>query len=95
MIVEQRRFERFAISENAVAVDSSGRTLGRVTMAGGGGMGIVLADPSFCAPLGQQLRITVVEPDTSIRHTIDAIVRYRQENTIGLEFVTGTAITER
>ncbi len=83
-----RQFERFAISEDALATDAQGRLLGRVMTAGGGGMAIHLVDPAAFV-VGQQLRVTVVEPRSDIRHTIDVVVRYVHEGTAGVEFVTG------
>lgn len=94
MTSDQRRFQRFAITGDAVAVDSRGQTLGRVTTAGGGGMGIALSDSSCELEPGQHLSITIVEPGPDTRHTIDVLVRYRHENSVGFEFVTGRAASE-
>jgi PilZ domain-containing protein len=85
----RRQFERFAIPEDAIAYDQTGCRLGRVTIAGGGGMTVILEDTAPQFTPGDRLRITVVEPERNIRHTIDTVVRHHQEHTLGLEFVTG------
>ncbi len=82
----QRQFERFTISEDAVATDERGRVLGKVIVAGGGGMAIKLADQ---LQPGEHLRITIIEPDLGTSNTIDVVVRYVHQGTAGVEFVTG------
>ena len=90
--IDRRQFSRLLLSETAFAVDASGRQLGRVIHAGGGGMSIVLASPEIAGLLekGQTVRITVMEPGTQTSHTIDAIIRFHDGERAGLEFVTGT-----
>ncbi len=88
MTEQRRQFERFAISEDAIAYDQNGRRLGRVTVAGGGGMAILLENAGAHYAEGDSLRVTVVEPN-DVRHTIDARVCYLHEQSLGLEFITG------
>ncbi len=85
----RRRFERFAILEDAIALDDLGRRLGRVTVAGGGGMAIALEDSDVQYQPGQRLRITVIEPGPGERHTLNVEVRSHNENSLGVEFVSG------
>ncbi len=86
----RRQYERFPISEDAVALDEQGRVLGKVTVVGGGGMAIRLDDPQAIRA-GQQLHVTVLEPDLDIRHSVGVVVRYVNGNTAGVEFLTGKA----
>jgi hypothetical protein len=86
---ERRQFDRLPISEDAIAVDEAGRRLGLVEQASGGGMLVRLEVPAEEFTLDRQLRITVVEPATGARNTIDMRVRYCQSDSLGLEFVTG------
>ena len=87
---EKRRFERLALPEDAVAVDDSGRNLGRVSQAGGGGLCIHTGSEKAAAGFepGQHLRITVVEPKTDNRHTLRVVVRYRRGEAVGVEFAS-------
>ena len=87
----QRQFERFPLNEEAIAWDESGRRLGRVLAASGGGMSIGLENSSVTFTPGQPLRVTVIEPGRGIRHTVDVIVRYCNQNAMGVEFITGQA----
>ncbi|HXE89754.1 MAG TPA: PilZ domain-containing protein [Terriglobales bacterium] len=86
---DRRRFERHPIPGDAYAVDESGRELGKVVVAGGGGMAIELAGgmASQDFPAGRKLRITVVEPQTRTSHTLDVRVIYRDGTEVGVEFV--------
>jgi hypothetical protein len=88
---ERRQFERLELPDDAVAVDDSGRELGRVAQAGGGGMLIHTGSEKAAAVFqpGQQLRITVVEPKTANRHTLRVVVRYRTGEAVGVEFTGG------
>jgi hypothetical protein len=88
MSQQQRQFERYEVSEETVATDKDGRVLGKVVVAGGGGMGIRLEDH---IQAGDHLRVTIVEPTRGIEHTIDVVVRYVHDGTAGVEFVTGQA----
>ena len=89
MTDDRRQFERLALSENAIAVDSEGHKLGRVSQAGGGGFLIFPATPDAVKKLavGNRLRITVLEPGTKASNTLDVEVRYRQGEALGVQFV--------
>ena len=89
-VLNRRQFERLQLTEEAFAT-SSGRRLGRISQAGGGGMLIRCeADSGRAAlPVGQKVRIEIVEPTASTTHTIDVIVRYHTGSGVGVEFVTG------
>lgn len=92
MSSERRQFPRFTIPENAIAYDGDGRKLGRVSQVGGGGMLIDIAAEGISPaefPAGGRLRVTVLEPATGARTTIDVIVRYAGPSGVGAEFVTG------
>jgi len=89
--IDRRKFRRLELNDDAVAVDASGRELGRVTQASGGGMMIAantqeIADTLQC---GNELRLTVIEPGTQTQNTMDVIVRYKEKAMVGFEFVTG------
>jgi hypothetical protein len=86
---DRRQFERLLLPDDAVALDESGRRLGRVSQAGGGGMLILLEVPAAEFQVGQRLRVTVLEPATSIMHTLDIRVRYLHSDSLGVEFVAG------
>lgn len=88
---DRRAFPRFEISDRAVAVDESGATLGRVAVAGGGGMTIHADSAAIAQQLapGRRLTVTVVEPDNKVSNTVDVEVRYRKGNEIGVQFVSG------
>jgi hypothetical protein len=91
MSSERRQFPRFTIPENAMAYEG-GRKLGRVSQAGGGGMLIDVVPEGISPaefPTGRRLRVTVVEPATGARTTIDVIVRYANATGVGAEFITG------
>lgn len=88
---QRRQFERLQVSEHAIAIDTKGRTLGRLLEVGGGGMLVELASwlsiDDF--PTGRVMRITVVEPQADVRNTIDVVVRYTVSGQVGFEFVSG------
>ena len=88
---ERRAFPRFPISDHAIAVDEKGATLGRVAMAGGGGMTIQADSAAVAQQLepGRQLTVTVVEPDNKVSNTVNVEVRYRQGSEIGVQFISG------
>lgn len=86
---ERRQFARFDVPEGALALDEAGRQLGRVTVAGGGGLAIAL-DAGVIPPApGTNLLLTIVEPALNARHAIDVVVRRQDEHSIGVEFVRG------
>ena len=85
---ERRRFERLQLSEDAVALNAEGKELGRVSQAGGGGFLIFPADPEAVRQLtvGNRLTVTVVEPRSQARNTLDVEVRYRKGAAMGVQF---------
>ena len=91
MTDDRRAFERLPISDKAIAVDAQGATLGRVSVAGGGGMTIHADSAAIADRLepGRKLTVTVVEPDNQVSNTVDVEVRYRQGTEIGMQFVSG------
>jgi len=88
---DRRAFQRLELSEDAIAVDKSGRELGKVTQASGGGMMVIPNSAAIAESLkaGEQIQITVMEPPSQTRHTIDMVVRYSSKEKIGLEFLGG------
>ena len=88
---DRRQFQRLELSDDAIAVDKSGRELGKVTQASGGGMMVVPKSAEIARSLaqGERVQITVMEPGSQTRHTIDMVVRYSSADKIGLEFVGG------
>ncbi len=84
----RRKFERFPVADTAIAYDTLGHKLGTVIVAGGGGMGIRLDGASTLYKRGDRLRITVVEPERDIRHTVRVAVVYVCEDSLGVEFLT-------
>ncbi|MCU1285881.1 MAG: hypothetical protein JWO13_2231 [Acidobacteriales bacterium] len=88
--IDRRQFQRIPI-EGAVAVNSDGRELGKVSQAGGGGMMIFPPnrDVADSLTLGQRMQVTIMEPDSQTSNTIDVVIRYHDGEKIGFEFVTG------
>jgi hypothetical protein len=88
---ERRAFQRFVISDRAIAVDEQGTKLGRVSMAGGGGMTIHADSAVIAEELapGRKLEITVVEPDNKVSNTINVEIRYRKGTEVGAQFISG------
>jgi hypothetical protein len=85
----RRQFERLALSERAIAVHSDGRTLGPVKQVGGGGMLVCeCADGFDGLRVGDQMRLTIVEPDLGTTNVMDVEVRYITGNDVGMEFTT-------
>jgi len=84
---ERRQFPRLPLPEDAYAVDAEGTNLGRVTHAAGGGM-LIHTDAAHAErwKVGEQLRLTVVEPNNKVSNTIDVVVRYRHGNDVGVQF---------
>jgi hypothetical protein len=88
--IDRRQFKRIPV-EGAVAIDSDGRELGKVSQASGGGMMIYPPnrDIADSLTLGQRLQVTIMEPDSQTANTIDVVIRYHDGEKIGFEFVTG------
>ena len=91
MSLTRRQFERLKLSEDAVALHSSGTNLGKVSSAGGGGFLIYPTSPEAAGLLlpGKRLTITVHEPKQNVSSTVDVEVRYREGQAVGVEFVGG------
>ncbi len=88
MTSNRRQFERLDIPEEAIAIDESGRKLGIVSRAGGGGMTIALGDNlghSFTP--GSRLRV-IVEEASGNRHTLPVEVKYCHNGDLGVEFIS-------
>jgi hypothetical protein len=85
----RRRFVRLELPTSAVAVDETGRELGRITGAGGGGISLQLNSESAALPFepGLRMHITVLESPKSSTHSFNVEVRYRHGDTLGLEFL--------
>jgi len=88
---DRRAFQRFPISDKAIAMDERGAQLGRVSVAGGGGMTIHAESAAIAAALqpGRKLTVTVVEPDNKVSNTVDVEVRYCRGTEVGMQFVSG------
>ena len=84
-----RQFKRLELSEEAMAVDDRGTELGRVSNASGGGFRIFPASPAALKELapGRRMRITIVEPKSQARNTLDVEVRHMEGGAVGLMFV--------
>jgi hypothetical protein len=90
----RRRHQRLELTEDAIAIDAQQRELGRVVRAGGGGFTLETKDENAAAGLkvGEVLEITILEPRSQTRNTIDVVVRYQSGRQFGLEFVTGNSV---
>jgi len=89
--IDRRRFRRLEMTDNALVVDGAGKELGRVSQASGGGMMILTATMEIADSLkiGQELLVCVIEPENDVQTKIDIIVRYKEKDMVGVEFVTG------
>jgi len=89
--INRRRFQRHELSEDAVALNDKGQTLGKVKQAGGGGFLIFPASPDATHQLepGAKLTVTVHEPSSNTRSTVDVEVKYREGVAVGVEFIGG------
>jgi hypothetical protein len=85
----RRRFERLTLSESAIAVDQTGFRLGRVSLAGGGGMQVDAASNEALGrmPTGTRLSVSVVEPTSATTNTFDVEVCFVQGTTVGMKFL--------
>lgn len=90
----RRRYVRLDVSEETVAVDARGREIGKVTQASGGGITVLAASSAVADGLeiGERLQVTVMEPKTQTRNTIDVVLRRKSDRDLGFEFVTGGLI---
>lgn len=99
MAHERRRYPRLHLSEKAVAHDTaSGRRLGRVSEASGGGMMLEISGEGISPtefPVGRQLKLTIVEPGTASDITIDVVIRYCTGTKVGAQFVTGRDVAKK
>jgi len=88
---DRRAYPRFPISDHAIAMDDKGAQLGRVAVAGGGGMTIHAETAAIADTLkpGRKLTVTVVEPDNKVSNTVDVEVRYCRGTEVGMQFVSG------
>jgi hypothetical protein len=91
MSTNRRQWPRLVLTEEAYAVDSHGRKLGRVALAGGGGMLITAKTSEEASTMrpGERLLVTIMEPRLQTQHHIDVIVRYQNGAQVGVEFITG------
>jgi len=93
MSINRRQFDRLQISEAAYAVDESGRQLGKVGQASGGGMLIITRDAggysaeAEAPEVGERFTVTIMEPHTQTSNVLDVIVRYKEGAKVGLEFI--------
>lgn len=93
MSINRRQFDRLQLTDAAYAVGEDGRQLGKVSQAGGGGMLILTADAQGYtaeapAPeVGERLTLTIMEPATQTSSRVDVVVRYRERDRVGVEFV--------
>lgn len=87
----RRRFERLSISEDALALDAAGQQLGRISQVSGGGFLIYPASAVALQqlPVGRRLTVTVVEPGSKSRNSVDVEVLYHKESAVGVSFVGG------
>ncbi len=89
---DHRRFQRLPLPDKTVVLDEAGHPLGRLTLAGGGGIQIedLTEDGKRVLQAGSRVRITIVEPAIAARHTVDIEVRYQLGNRVGAQFVSST-----
>ena len=87
----RRVFKRLMLSDDVIAVDETGRELGKVSETSGGGMMIAARSLEIAdsLTLGKKMQVTVKEPQSQTSNTIDIVVRHRAGTKIGVEFVTG------
>lgn len=93
MSINRRQYDRLQISEAAYAVDETGRQLGKVSQASGGGMLVLTRDSAGYAAeaeapeVGTRFTVTIMEPHTQTSNVLHVIVRYKDGAKVGLEFV--------
>jgi hypothetical protein len=89
MTVNRRKYERYSLAEEVVALDEQGQRLGRVIDAGGGGMAIRLDSVHPLYQPGERLRLRIVEPGNGIQHTLEVSIVYVNQNSVGVRFLAG------
>jgi PilZ domain-containing protein len=84
-----RKFPRLGIAEEARVYDQNGRELGIVSEVSGSGMGLEAPSASTIesVQIGQRLRLSIVEPGSRATNVVEAVVRFRDGNKLGVEFV--------
>jgi hypothetical protein len=84
-----RKFPRLGIAEEARVYDANGRELGAVSEVSGSGMGFEAVSQAVAESLqvGQQLRISIVEPGSRATNVVDVVVRSRDGKKLGVQFV--------
>ena len=84
-----RKFPRLGFTEEARVYDQNGRELGIVSEVSGSGMGLEAPSASTIESLsvGQRLRLSIVEPGARATNVVEAVVRFREGNKLGVEFV--------
>ena len=93
MSINRRQYDRLQLTDAAYAVSDDGRQLGKVSQASGGGMLIITRDAggytSETDPpeIGTRMTVTIMEPHTQTAHTVDVVVRYKDKDKVGVEFV--------
>jgi hypothetical protein len=91
----RRRYVRLDVTEETIAIDARGHQIGKVTQASGGGITVVAPNHEVADGLsiGERLQVTVMEPKSQTRNTIDVVLRRKSGQQLGFEFVTGGLIT--
>jgi len=84
-----RKFPRLGIADEARVYDENGRELGVVSEVSGSGMGLEAASDAIAnsLKLGQQLRVSIVEPGSRATNVVDVVIRFREGKKLGVEFV--------
>jgi len=85
----RRKHERLDVTETTIALDAAGHEIGHVLQASGGGITVEASSEALAGKfeIGERLRITIVEPGTGTRNTIDMVIRRRSGKQLGFEFV--------
>ena len=91
----RRRYVRLDVTEETIAIDARGHQIGKVTQASGGGITVIAPNHEVADGLsiGERLQVTVMEPKSQTRNTIDVVLRRKSGHQLGFEFVTGGLIT--
>lgn len=93
MSINRRQYDRLQLSDAAYAVSEDGRQLGKVNQASGGGMLIITRDAggyvseAEAPAVGERFTVTIMEPRTQTSNRLDVIVRYKDGDKVGVEFV--------